>query len=496
MLIVRQEDRARLGLDDALEACRCHSPQGRRLKMARRFHGPDDRAALEATFDAIERLVVWVVNAPRDVRRVAGILSHFRDVHQTVTGLSEGRLLDVTELFEIKQALKLFRQLREHDRLLADAGVTLTPLEAAEATLDPSGVGTQGFYVYDQYSPELSALRADRSRIERAMAKADAALRAELLDERARLIEAEDAEETRVRGAICETLRPFAETMSENFRAVGILDFRLARAVLAVEWKAPRPRILATGEPCVLEACWHPVIADALEARGATYARQTMTLPQGTTVLSGPNMGGKSVTLKAVTLALTLIHMGYFPPAASAETPLFDFISYASDHVDTTRKGLSSFGAEVVRMRDDATRAKRSPGLVVMDEPCRGTNPEEATALIAAICRFYARQSGSLLVATHYRTPAGDRIQHVRIRGIRLEEALAEARTDQGGERSDEAAIRHIEHMMDYTLDVVDGAHPVPTDAIRIATWLGLDEDILDLIERPSKDDKEASWQN
>lgn len=466
MLIVRQEDRARLGLDDALEACRCHSPQGRRLKMARRFHGPDDRAALEATFDAIERLVVWVVNAPRDVRRVAGILSHFRDVHQTVTGLSEGRLLDVTEL------------------------------EAAEATLDPSGVGTQGFYVYDQYSPELSALRADRSRIERAMAKADAALRAELLDERARLIEAEDAEETRVRGAICETLRPFAETMSENFRAVGILDFRLARAVLAVEWKAPRPRILATGEPCVLEACWHPVIADALEARGATYARQTMTLPQGTTVLSGPNMGGKSVTLKAVTLALTLIHMGYFPPAASAETPLFDFISYASDHVDTTRKGLSSFGAEVVRMRDDATRAKRSPGLVVMDEPCRGTNPEEATALIAAICRFYARQSGSLLVATHYRTPAGDRIQHVRIRGIRLEEALAEARTDQGGERSDEAAIRHIEHMMDYTLDVVDGAHPVPTDAIRIATWLGLDEDILDLIERPSKDDKEASWQN
>jgi hypothetical protein len=192
-------------------------------------------------------------------------------------------------------------------------------------------------------------------------------------------------------------------------------------------------------------------------------------------------MGGKSVALKSMTLALVLIQLGYYPSATASATPLYDFISYSSDHLDTTKRGLSTFGNEIVRIRDDASRARKERGLVVMDEPCRGTNPEEATALVGALARFYGKQQGSFVISTHYRVPAGDGIAHVRIRGIQSE--ALDVIASEGIPESDRDAIRRIEALMDYRIERVEGDASVPTDAIRIAELLGLDGDILAFID-------------
>lgn len=488
MLIISRQDRERLGLARVLDDCYCRSPQGRRLKAKHLFYLPQDKDLLEKEFSAIENLIAYSNNMPSVVRNTQVLLSHFRDLRETVLGLGKRRLLDIAELFEIKQAISLLKKLSKDVALLEQADVVITPLVEAERLLDPGNRGTSGFYLYDDYSPKLSEIRARRDRLEKQLAQAIGDQGTALLAERGDLVIQEDAEEAVVRRMLCDALLPYERALSDNLDAVGQLDFRLARAELAIAWNATRPVISSPGEATVLEQFRHPVIAAQLALRESAYERQTIAISKGTTVLTGPNMGGKSVALKALTLSLVLIQLGYFPPADKAETPLFDFISYSSDHLDTTRIGLSSFGAEIVRLRDDVARAKSARGLVVTDEPFRGTNPEQATALIGALCGFYAGLMGSFVVATHYQTPVGDNIKHVRIRGI-LSNALAEIMDKQVASSksetipTDEEAIRRIESLMDYSLETVDGAAPVPQGAIRIARWLGMDEDVLKLLE-------------
>jgi dsDNA-specific endonuclease/ATPase MutS2 len=481
MLFMSRQDRERLNLTEVLLACDCRSPQGRRLKAAHHYYGPGEREALEKELSTIETLVDFCHRHPKELQDALGLLTHFRDLRGTVAGLEKRRLLDVTELFEIKQAIRLLRKLSEIPYLFEKTGLTIKPLKEIESLLDPKGQGTSGFYLYDEYSEKLAALRQERATLEQQME--DRPEEAEkILTLRAKIIRLEEKEETRVRRMLCDALTPFTPSLSENLEAVGQLDFSLAKARLAIHWGAPKPDILENGETIILVQFFHPLIEEQLLSRGSSYERQTVAIGKGSTVLSGPNMGGKSVTLKALTLSMALIHMGYFPPCDYAASPLFDSISYSSDHFDTTKKGLSSFASEIVWLREEVARQKEQYCFCVIDEPCRGTNPEEAKALVGALCRFFAKGTGCLVIATHYPTPEGPAIAHLRIRGI-TEEVLLSVTGGTRGQLTDEEAIRRIESLMDYSIETVEEAAPIPKGALKLSEWLGMDRDFLALVE-------------
>ena len=481
MLVISRQDRERLGLAQVLEACRCYSPQGRRLKAAGHYFGPRDRPELEAELSAIEALKDQLGHHQAQVLEVQSLLGHLRDLRGTMESLRKGRTLALTELFEIKEAARLIHKLAGFKTLIKRAGVHLQALPQVQSLLDPAGQGRSGFSLYDDYSARLAGLRRERAQLEREME--DQGHNKEVLEARRReLIAGEREEEALVRQDLSQKLSPHAKALADNLEAAGRLDFRLAKADLALAWGASRPTILDEGQTIILEAFFHPQIQAHIQARGGAYERQTITLEAGTTVLSGPNMGGKSVSLKAMTLALLLIHMGYFPPAAFAASPLFDFVSYSSDHFDTTRKGLSSFASEMVRLRDDLARSKEQRGLIVTDEPCRGTNPREASALIGALVRTYAKKQGAFILATHYPTPSGPGIRHIRIKGL-MEEALQAVMASDKKDLSDEEAIRRIESLMDYSLEAVEGGKSTQEGAVRIAAWLGMDQELLALLE-------------
>lgn len=489
MLVMTRQDRERLGLAQVLEACLCYSPQGRQLKAAGQYFAPGDRAGLEEELAALEGLQDQVCHHRAHVLEVQSLLGHLRDLRGTMEGLRKGRTLDLTELFEIKEACRFIRKLANFKALTARAGVRIQSVPQVEALLDPAGQGTSGFSLYDDYSSRLAALRKERAGLEREMEEAKGPQRLALLARRSELVAGEEEEEALVRQDLSQKLRPHGEALEQNLKEAGRLDFRLAKAVLAQAWGAGRPDILDAGETAILEGFFHPLVEVQLQARGGDYERQTITLEAGTTVLSGPNMGGKSVSLKAMTLSVLLIHLGYFPPASYAAIPLFDFVSYSSDHFDTTRKGLSSFASEMVRLRDDLALSKAQRGLVVVDEPCRGTNPREASALIGALARCYARKPGVFVLATHYPTPVGPGIRHIRIKGM-MEEALQGVMGSEKKSLTDEEAIRRIESLMDYSLEAVDGKTVPQEGAVRIAAWLGMDEELLTLLE------EETLWPN
>ena len=229
MLIASRQDRERLGLAQALEACRCYSPQGRRLKAAHRYYAPEEKELLEEELTAVNRLLEYAGSQTADRLTVQAILGHLRDLRGSLASLKKGYLLDITELFELKQAARLIGKLAGHASLARKVGVTLTALPELEALLDPAGLGTSGFYLYDDYSPRLAQLRRDRALLENKL-EGGQGDRPALLAERRCLVEEEEKEEEAVRRQLCERIKPYAAPLQENLDQAGRLDFRLAKA--------------------------------------------------------------------------------------------------------------------------------------------------------------------------------------------------------------------------------------------------------------------------
>lgn len=135
-----------------------------------------------------------------------------------------------------------------------------------------------------------------------------------------------------------------------------------------------------------------------------------------------------------------------------------------------------------------------------MDEPCRGTNPAEATAIVQALCNTYGNSDSTFLIATHYHVKTAPGIRFYQVRGINPD-TLAElpnyqsvvSKTEETEENSatglssmamnfyndDLARVRRIQSLMDYRLEEIDGVNQSPSGAIKIAELLGVDEELL-----------------
>lgn len=135
-----------------------------------------------------------------------------------------------------------------------------------------------------------------------------------------------------------------------------------------------------------------------------------------------------------------------------------------------------------------------------MDEPCRGTNPSEATAIVQALCNIYGTSDSTFFIATHYHVNPAPGIRFYQVRGINpdalselpnyltedskmpeakegLAAGLSKMSTDFNHE--DLTRVRRIQSLMDYRLEEIDGVHQPPSGAIKIAELLGVDETLL-----------------
>ena len=286
--------------------------------------------------------------------------------------------------------------------------------------------------------------------------------------------------------------------MQHNAEVCGLLDFRLAKADLAMRWNASLPTLVDDDQPTIIQNTRLPQLAENLELQGLEFTPISIELRDGTTVLSGANMGGKSVALKAVFLAILMTQLGYFPVCERLETPLYDFLAFESSHEGDMFRGLSSFGLEAIKIRDHYRRSIKERGLIIMDEPCRGTNPAEASAIVQALCQTYGKTTNRFFIATHYPVIPEKGIRFYQVRGIRSEalkeipayhvknqsdfenydknESTALTKQDQ---REDIARVRKIQKLMDYRLEEISGTHTVASSAIKIAELLGVDETLI-----------------
>lgn len=199
-----------------------------------------------------------------------------------------------------------------------------------------------------------------------------------------------------------------------------------------------------------------------------------LELREAGTVVIGPNMGGKSALLKLIGLVQWCAQLALPVPATRCENTDFERIVYVgSDEPGRAdmEDGLSSFGREVQRFVDywDGSR----PTLWLLDEPGRGTHPEEGARLAEEIALKLVGRGDRVVMATHFpRLAAIDGFARLQIVGLdvddqNLRKSVSEAK-QQG--RALTAVLRRF---MDYGV-IEDPDFQVPRDARRVAAALGL----------------------
>jgi DNA mismatch repair protein MutS2 len=221
----------------------------------------------------------------------------------------------------------------------------------------------------------------------------------DLNNELVRLSEEEMREVHRILVEMTSRLRAYGDSIRDTLAAMAHLELIFAKARFALEFDCVIPRF--TGRLFLKEAR-HPLLADVMRRRRQQPVPITLELTrqQRTLLISGPNTGGKSVTLKTVGL-LSLMAQSALPvPALEAEFPLFEQVLADIGDYQSIQENLSTFSAHVSNIREMALDVTPD-SLVLLDELGAATDPEEGGALGVAIVEHFRAAGAFTLVSTH-----------------------------------------------------------------------------------------------
>ena len=344
--------------------------------------------------------------------------------------------MDDIELFEVKHLAMLAGETQVvMNNLQLGESIFIPNLEEVVSILDPDGMKIASFYIYDSYSPRLMELR----RMMKAKDDFD-----EVLFSEATSIEDE------IRAKLSMQISKYADELEAAQKALGFIDLNLAKAYQMIKYNLCFPTISDNGET-EYEGLFNPEVKEALENRNRAFQPVQIAFWNKPTLITGANMGGKTVVLKTLTLCQYLFQFSFGIPATKAKIDLKDEIYFCIGDEQSIEKGLSSFAAEMKNIDAviKASRGKRKL-LALIDEPARTTNPKEGTALVSALVKVLEVENVSLVMTTH------DDIEPTDSRRLRVK----------GFE----------DGKMNYErVEVKDGE--VPHEALNIAESLGIDKE-------------------
>ncbi len=205
-------------------------------------------------------------------------------------------------------------------------------------------------------------------------------------------------EERRILQELTNQLGREAEGVLEGMAALAELDEAEAAAVLAGDLRSWEPQFEGV-EELSLRRLRHPrlvlrdieVVPNDVEMR--TEARAL--------VVSGPNAGGKTVTLTAVGLCVLMLRAGLpIPAGEGSRMPLYHTVHSTVGDAQDLSQGLSTFSAHVAMLRD-ITEVAGKGSLVLIDEIAADTDPREGAAIAIAVLEELLSKGAVVLVTTH-----------------------------------------------------------------------------------------------
>jgi DNA mismatch repair protein MutS2 len=225
-------------------------------------------------------------------------------------------------------------------------------------------------------------------------------------NELVRLLDEEQSEIHRILVAMTRAIGEHSTAIHLGTAILAEVESHSARARFANALNCTRP--VFTHE-LALTAARHPLLelrmrATALEADTDPTAPVPLTiiLPPDTRqlIISGPNTGGKTVSLKTLGLLSLMAQAGIPVPAEEAKLPLFQSVYADIGDAQSIELNLSSFSAHVVNL-DRISREATSDSLVLLDELGSATDPEEGAALAVAIASHFLAINTWCCITTH-----------------------------------------------------------------------------------------------
>jgi DNA mismatch repair protein MutS2 len=153
----------------------------------------------------------------------------------------------------------------------------------------------------------------------------------------------------------------------------------------------------------------HPLLEKNLRAKNIPIIPTTVELENRDSrqlVITGPNTGGKTVTLKTVGLLALMAQSGIPVPADRATLPIFDAVLADIGDYQSIEQNLSTFSAHVTNI-DFISRTATRDSLVLLDELGSATDPEEGAALAVAIAEHFNRIGCLSIISTHHTSLKG-----------------------------------------------------------------------------------------
>jgi DNA mismatch repair protein MutS2 len=147
----------------------------------------------------------------------------------------------------------------------------------------------------------------------------------------------------------------------------------------------------------------HPLLERNLKLKKLAVVPVTLELEGAARqlIITGPNTGGKTVTLKTVGLLALMAQSGIPVPADRAELPIFDAVLADIGDYQSIEQNLSTFSAHVTNI-DFISRTATAQSLVLLDELGSATDPEEGAALAVAIAGYFGQVGCMTVISTHH----------------------------------------------------------------------------------------------
>ena len=238
----------------------------------------------------------------------------------------------------------------------------------------------------------------------------------ELGNENKRLLIEEKNEIERILSGLTAMIEPFADEIHMSCNIMGALDVIFARAIMARDFRAVRPKLNELGRIRIVRGR-HPLIAKDRVVPVDIWLGETFR----TLIITGPNTGGKTVTLKTVGLFTLMAMSGMFIPAdEGTELSTFDSVFADIGDEQSIEQSLSTFSSHMtntVRILSEAD----GRSLVLLDELGAGTDPVEGAALAQAILESLYDRNTLTVATTHYSEIKAFALMHAGMQNASME---------------------------------------------------------------------------
>lgn len=463
------------------------SPYGTQKLKKLKVYSRGEEEELNKEFDKMEEFMRFLEKNSDIVRNVENIIHRMKDIKGILKNSLKGQTLDDVDFFELKIQGMLMQDLNNYIKLFPEkfSEYILYDIEEIVSTLDPDQKRIPSFYIYDSYSEKLKEIRIQKKSIEREIFNTkDIEKKVQLKNKRLDILIEEEQEELKIRQRLTNVILEYSIHYLENIEKIANLDFLIAKVRFAIKYEAIRPSISNEFEIDAYGLV-NLEVKEMLEAKGKEFTPIDIKLQSGVTIITGANMGGKSIALKTITENLILFSYGFFVTAKKAKFPIVDFIFFISDDMQDFSKGLSTFGAEIVKLKEVNVFLNLGRGFVVFDEFARGTNPREGQKFVKSLAKYLNLNDSISLITTHFDGVASKDMNHYEVIGLKnvdfnkLKRKIA----------IEKNSMSLIQDYMDFRLEKTENSE-VPKDALNIAKLIGIDEKIANIIlQEYSKED-------